>query len=121
MGTIIAGSGGALAYSAASGGKTYAFNTISTTPTANVAPVNPGRQKITFHNPGDVDILVAPMFIQNTGSNVALVPSPSARGGCYLVYANGGTLTLTGECQNAWQALSVSASGKPLTVTDSNT
>lgn len=106
--------------SGASGGFTYALNNISTTP-AVVIGIDAARVSITFHNPGDVDILVAQQYVQNTGSDVLLVPSPSARGGCYLVFANGGTLRVTGECQKAWQAFSVSGSGKPLTIQPSRT
>lgn len=120
MGIISTGPGSPLAFSSASGGKVYAYNNISTVPSV-VAPANTSRQRITFHNPGDVDILIAPSYVINTGSNVALVPAAGARGGCYLVYANGGTLEIAGECQGSWQALSVSDSGKPLTVVDSNT
>ena len=101
--------------SAASGGYTYAINNLSTAP-QNVLGVDPQRVSITVHNPGSVDALFAPLFVQNTGTDVALVPSPSALGGCYRVYANGGTLTLTGECQKGWQALSISGVANPLTV-----
>lgn len=120
MGQVIGVAGGALAYSAAAGKRIYAFNNLDTNP-QEVAPVNPGRQRLVFHNPGDVDILVAPAVVQNTGSDVPLAPSAASRGGAFLVYANGGTLTIEGECQGAWQALAVSSSGKPLTVMDSNT
>lgn len=105
--------------SSAGGGRTYAFNNLTTTP-QQVLGANPQRQSITVHNPGTIDAFIAPAFIQNNGSDVALVPSPSALGGCYRVYANGGTLTITGECQKAYQAFSASATGNPLTITDSN-
>lgn len=119
MTLVTAGPGAALVFASASGGKVYAYNNISTTP-AQVAPANTGRQKITFHNPGDVDIFIAPAYVINTGSQVALTPSTSALGGCWRVYANGGALEINGECQGAWQAFSASGSGKPLTVMDSN-
>lgn len=121
MGIIQAGPGSTLAFSAASGGKVYAFNTLSTTP-QTVAPANPSRQSITFHNPGDVDVFVAPAtaLSLSTGSASALVPTTSALGGCWRIFANGGSLTITGECQTAWQGFSASSTGKPLTVSDSN-
>lgn len=121
MGIISTGPGGTLAFSSASGGKVYAFNTISTAP-QQVAPGNPSRQQITFHNPGDVDIFVAPGTVLNAaGSAVVLVPTTAALGGCFRIFANGGSLTITGECQTAWQAFSASGATKPLTVMDSNT
>ena len=55
-----------------------------------------------------------------SGSQVTLTPSTSTLGGCFRVYANGGQLTLGGECQGQWQAFSASASSNPLTVVDSN-
>jgi hypothetical protein len=121
MGLISTGPGSPLAFSSASGGKVYAWNTLDDTTPVQVAPANTQRQKITFHNPGTVDVIVFPEYVQTTGSNVAATTTVVARGGGWLVYGNGGTLVLEGECQGAWKALSVSGSGNPLTVMDSNT
>lgn len=103
----------------ASGGRTYAFNNLGTSP-QQVVGANPQRQTITVHNPGTVDILFAPSVVLVNGSDVALIPSLAALGGCYRVYANGGTLTITGECQKPWQAFAASGSNNALTITDSN-
>ncbi len=103
-----------------SGGKVYAFNNVSTAP-AQVAPANPQRNTITFHNPGAVDIWIAPALAQTTGSSVALVPSLAALGGCFRLYADGGQQVFTGECQGAWQAFAASGTTNALTVVDSNT
>lgn len=126
MGLISTGPGSPLAFGSASGGKVYGYNNISTTP-RTVAPANTSRQKITFHNPGTVDLYIAPANVQNVlgtsptqPANVALAPTTSALGGCWLVYANGGTLSIEGECQGAWQALAASGTTNPLTVMDSN-
>lgn len=118
---ILGGVGGSQVFASASGGKVYAFNTISTVPQV-VAPANTGRTRITFHNPGDVDIFVGPSTVLNstTGSSVALVPTTAALGGCWRVFANGGSLEISGECQGAWQAFSASGATKPLTVMDTN-
>jgi hypothetical protein len=130
MGLIIGGSGGTLAFSSASGGKVYGYNNISDAAPVVVANENSGRQKITFHNPGTNDILIAPVFVQNVlgtapaqASNVAFTPTTVLMGGCFRVYGNGGTLSITGECQGAWQALGAIGAGanNPLTVMDSNT
>lgn len=129
MGIISTGPGSPLAFSSASGGKVYGYNNINETTGRVVAQPNTGRQSITFHNPGASDIFIAPAFVQNilgtattNPSNVALVPSNAALGGCWRVYGNGGTLVITGECQGAWQALAATAAGvaNPLTVMESN-
>lgn len=120
MGITQTNPGSPLTVAGGSGGKLYANNTISTTPQVVVA-ANPFRQTLIFHNPGDVDIFVAPSVVLNSsGANVALTPSTSALGGCFRLYANGGTLQITGECQGAWQAFSASGATKPLTIMDSN-
>ena len=124
--SIIAGVGASPSVGPTSGGKIYAYNNLTTTPMV-VAQANQSRQSITFHNPGTVDIVVFPSYVQGSGSapttpsNVALTPSTSALGGGFRIYANGGQLTLTGECQGAWQALSVTGTGNPFTVMESNT
>jgi hypothetical protein len=120
MTQIMGGVGAALAFAAASGGKIYAYNNLGVG-AAVVAPANPGRTQITFHNPGIVDIFVAPSVALNAaGSQAALNPTTAALGGCFRVFANGGTLVISGECQGAWQAFSASATNNPLTVMDSN-
>lgn len=120
MSNVVSGVGASRTVSAASGGYVLAFNNLSTTP-EQILPADPQRTRIVAHNPGTVDIFIAPAYVQNTGGDVALVPSPSALGGCFRVYANGGTLELTGEVQKPWQAFSASASANPLTVMPSRT
>jgi hypothetical protein len=105
--------------SSASGGRTYAFNAITTSP-QQVIGANPQRQRITVHNPGTQDVFFFSEVVLVNGSDTALVPSLSALGGCYRVYANGGTLVIEGECQKSWGAFAASGSTNPLTVTDSN-
>ena len=124
-------SGGFPAVGPTSGGKVYAFNNLGTSP-INVAPANTARASITFDNPGTVDIIVFPVLVQALNSvptnlvnasisSVTLSPSTSALGGGYRIYANGGSRTFSGECQGQWQALAVSSTNNPFTVTDSNT
>jgi len=127
MGLISTGPGSPLSFSAASGGKIYGYNNISNVASIVVAQANPGRQKITFHNPGTQDIFIGPSFLQNilgtaptTPANAAFTPTTSLYGGTFRVYANGGTLVVEGECQGAWQALAVSGTTNPLTVMESN-
>lgn len=117
--TTLLSSLGAQVIVAGNGGKFYSSNTINTTP-AQVIAANPSRISITFHNPGDVDIYIAPTQVMVNGSLATLTPSTVAKGGCFLIFANGGTLIITGECQGAFQAFSASSSGKPLTISESN-
>lgn len=127
--SILGGVGASQVFSSASGGKIYGYNNIAEAAAIVVAPANPSRAKITFHNPGANDIFVAPSFVQNVlgtsptnPSNVALALSNAALGGSRRVYGNGGTLEVSGECQGAWQALAITGAGatNPLTVMDSN-
>lgn len=129
MGLIVGTAGGVLAFSSASGGKVYGYNNIAEAGAIVVAPANQSRQKITFHNPGVNDIYIAPSVVQNVlgtaptnPSNVALALTNAALGGARIVYGNGGTLEISGECQGAWQALAKTGAGatNPLTVMDSN-
>lgn len=120
MTSILGGVGASQVFSSASGGKVYAYNTLSTAPVA-VAPANPSRTTITFHNPGSNDIFAAPSTVLNSaGSAVPLVPTTAALGGCFRVFANGGALVIGGECQTAWQAFAATGVNNPLTVMDSN-
>ena len=116
---IVSGVGASPSVGPTSGGWIYAYNKLTTTPEP-VAPINQNRRKITFHNPGTVDVMVAQVVVQTTGSDVPLTPSVGALGGCFRVYGNGGTLVVEGECQKAWQAFAISGGGNPLTVVDSN-
>jgi len=115
MSGIFTGVGSPGTLSSASGGAVSAFNNISTSPIA-VLGNDPARKKITFHNPGTIDIFVAPASITTAAQDVPFVPSVGSPGGCFLVYANGGTLIIEGECQKGWQAFSRTGSSQPLTV-----
>jgi hypothetical protein len=113
--SIISSVGGAAVFSSASGGKVTAVNNLDTTP-AVVIGANTSRRKIVFHNPGTIDVYIAPSV---DFENVA-IDITTNRGGSFLVYANGGTLSIEGECQGAWQAVAASGADNPLTVMDSN-
>ncbi len=123
--TTFAGVGAPGSVGPTSGGKIYAYNNLGTTPQV-VAQANQYRIGITFHNPGTVDVVVFPSVVQGnntaptTPTNSTLTPSTSALGGGFRVFANGGQLTITGECQGAWQALAVSSSNNPFTVMETN-
>lgn len=127
--TIFSGVGAPGTVSSASGGKVYAYNNIDAAGNTVVAPANPSRVSLTFHNPGSNDIFIAPLYVQNTpgfvpttNANTSLSPTNSTLGGTWRVFANGGSLTITGECQGSWQALAVTGAGaaNPLTVMESN-
>lgn len=111
------------ANSSANGGNVYAYNAINSGGFTTVAPANPQRTSITFHNPSDVDIFVFPSvgFTGPTSAQGTLVPTvPSTLGGCFTIFASGGSLTITGECQGEWKAFSRTSNTKSLTVMDSN-
>lgn len=113
--TFSVGSPGAA--QAANGGKVTPFNNIgNVTPVALVA-AGPQRVAITFHNPGANDILVYPT---TNATGAANAPTIAAPGGGFRVFANGGSLTVTGECQQAWSALSFAGVNQSLTVMESN-
>lgn len=126
---IFATPGSASASSSASGGKVYGYNNINETTATVVAQANANRRRIIFHNPGTNDLFVGPSNVQNTlgtaptqPTNKPLVPTNAALGGMFRIYGNGGTLSVEGECQGAWQSLAVTGGGvaNPLTVMDSN-
>lgn len=121
MGIVITGPGSPLSIGGGSGAKIYRYNNFGAT-LGVIVPANPQRQSVTFYNPGAVDAYIAPMVAFTSASApapVALSPSLGALGGCFIVYANGGSLKLTGECQGAWQAFAASG-GNKFTVVDSN-
>jgi len=99
-----------------SGGKVTPFNNISTSPQQVIGP-NSQRANIVFDNPGTVDVFVAPILQAN---GLALTVSTSLLGGTYIIFANGGSRSLSGEVQGGYQAFSRSGSGNFLTVTESN-
>lgn len=118
--SVFSNPGGSRTVSTATGGKIYAYNTITSANNVTVVAANPQRTKITFHNPSDVDILISPTQSFNGSILATLTPTNAAKGGGFTVFAAGGTLTIEGECQQAWQALAASGAGKALTVMDSN-
>jgi len=128
MGTeIFSTPGGAATSTGGNGGKVYGYNNITNASNTVVAQANVNRRSITFHNPGSNDIFVSQTTVQNalgtaptSPADVAFVPTTSLLGGVLRVFANGGSLTITGECQRAWQALASSGTTNPLTVIDSN-
>ncbi len=119
--TIFTTPGYPQANSIANGGKIYKYDDLTTLVT--VAPVNTQRNQIMFHNPGPIDILVGPVLAYVTvaaSAPTTLTPTTTNYGGCFRVFANGGSLTIQGECQGAWQALTSDGSAGKLTVMDSN-
>lgn len=122
MGNIISAPGGAIAIGPTNGGKLLAYNALDAVTGQQVAPTNAFRQRITFHNPGAVDIIVYPQYKVNSGSNVTNSVTVAAPGGGFRIFANGGEKEFSGgEIQGAWYALAVSGSTGTLSVLDSNT
>lgn len=116
MGVVQTGPGSPLSPASANGGKVSGFNTLSSVGATAVLAQNGNRVSITFHNPGGNDVLVFPTVQANGSTNA---PTPAAPGGGFRVFANGGTVVITGECQTPWAAMSFSGTGS-LTVMESN-
>lgn len=118
---IIVGVGASGTISGANGGKTYAFNGITSTSNTLIAPASPSRTQITFVNPGASVTLYVSMVTQLSQSGIAspLSPTVSALGGALPVFP-GAFVVISGECQTAWQALAASGGANPLTVIDTN-
>lgn len=118
---IIVGVGAPGTVGSASGGKTYAFNTITNVSNTQVAPASPARKQITFLNPSSAVTIYISMVSQlsQAGVQSALTPTTGALGGT-IPLLPGGMVTISGECQLAWQALAASGTTNPLTVLDTN-
>lgn len=115
--SIISQVGGAAVFSSASGGKVTGFNNIHNVTPVVVAAANTSRRRLTFHNPGTENIYVYPTV---NAAGAANAPTVAAPGGSFLIFANGGALTVEGEIQGAWAALAAAGTTNPLTVMDSN-
>lgn len=105
--SIISGVGSPSSVGPTSGGSFYGYQSLTGPFLMQVAPANPARRKITFHNPGVTAMFISQTTLQNTGSDVVYDPSDidtGGIGGSFLLDANGGTLVVTGECQKPWQA-----------------
>src|SRR5216684_6795877 len=113
--TIFSGVGASASVGPTSGGKFYAFNAIAAAP-QTVAPANPSRVTITFWNPSNVTIFIAPLVVISLvgGGQQALIPSLAALGGCIPLLSQS-WISITGECQGAFQALAASGSTNALT------
>lgn len=96
-------------------GLTTAVNNIGSGAGSQVLARDSQRNKITFINPGDVDILVYQTVDVN---GVTLAPTFAAPGGGMLVFANGGSVILEGVaiCQTPFGAIARSGSNKSLTI-----
>ena len=119
--TIFSGVGAPQSVAGSNGGKTYAFNSINATLNVVVAPINPTRRRITFVNPSTTVILyvsmttaIDPIF----GTASPLTTTVALLGGSLPIYP-GSYVTIDGDCQCQWQALSASGTANPLTVLDS--
>lgn len=105
-----------------------AFNNISESAPIVVAAANAQRTRITFYNPGQNKLYLAPAKIQNvigtvatTPSDVTLTPSNAALAGCIPIFGEG-FLVIDGACGGAYQCFAATGSGSAnsLTVVESN-
>lgn len=113
MSNVVFGVGSPGSSQTASGGKVYAFNNIGNVTSVALLGISGERRSVTFHNPGSNDVLVYP---QTTATGTVNAPTIANPGGGFRVFGNGGSLTVSGECQQSWSALSFSGTNQPLTV-----
>lgn len=86
------------------------------TGSVQVLPANAQVQKVTFHNPGNVDIFVC----QATDANGNALVAGANPGNWRIV--SGGLLVFTGAgVAGAWLAAAASGAGNPLTIATSQT
>ena len=97
-------------------GLTTAVNGISSATGAQVLAADSQRNKVIFHNPGSVDVLV---YQAKDINNAALAPTFAAPGGGFRVFANGGSAEFDGVafCQTAFGAIAASGTGALTIVT----
>lgn len=119
--SIISLVGGSSTFTGATGGKVYP-NRVTSTVAAAVIPANASRRRLTFHNPGTIDLYVFPVKLMDFNGNLATSykPSPTSLEGSFLVVANGGTLIVEGECQFEWWAFLATDGQGAITIMDSN-
>lgn len=86
------------------------------TASAQVLAADAQRQKVTFHNPGTVDLFVCQATDANGGALTA-----GANPGSWRIYP-GGLMTFTGNgVAGAWLGAAASGSGNPLSIATSQT
>ena len=84
---------------------------------SQAAPADPQRQKITFHNPGAVNIIYVCQAMDENGNALTAGLLP----GNFAIYP-GGTMTFTGNGAGlAWLAAAAAGSNNPLTIASSQT
>jgi hypothetical protein len=121
VGTAFGNPGSPQSIAGANGGKTYAFNNVTSVNNIPVAPANPSRQSITFVNPGTVTIYVSMVSqLSLTGVQSPLTPSLGALGGTIALLAGTFANIIGGEIQLGWQAMAASGTANPFTAIDSN-
>src|SRR5215472_1272540 len=112
---LVAGIGAAQSYGPTNGGKVWVRNNLNQT-AQQVVAANPSRVTLTFANPGQQTVYVAPAT-DAQGNPIAL--ALASLGGSFPVFA-GAYWSVSGECQTPWQAIVASGSSQPLTVMESN-
>jgi len=97
------------------GGNFTPINNLSSAAFVQIIPPNPKRNNITFHNPGANTVIVAPLTVGS--SQGTFKPTTTQLGGTFGV-APLDWVTLTGLCQQGYQAMATVGSSQPFTVLD---
>jgi hypothetical protein len=119
MSGVVSFVGAPQSVSGANGGKIYADNNLANDP-HQIAPANPNRRSIVFHNPGTADVYVT-MAYQMTQNGTAVPNSANIEtiGGAFRILPAGTLSFIGGEIQAAWLGFAA-GDGIPITVMDSN-
>jgi hypothetical protein len=97
------------------GGNFTAINNLSSAGFITVIAPNSKRNNISFHNPGTSTVIVAPLTVGS--SQGLLTPSAIQLGGTFEVIP-ADWVTLSGLCQQGFQAMVTAGSSQPLTIVD---
>jgi|SRR5580700_6270293 hypothetical protein len=100
--------------SGASSGNVSASNAIGTSFTQVIAS-NPNRRRITFHNPGTINLYVGPMVLSSGAPNA---PTLSLLAGVFIVLP-GSDRIVDGACQTAWGAMASTGGANSITISES--
>jgi hypothetical protein len=98
-----------------SGGNFTPINNLSSAGFVQVIAPNPKRNNISFHNPGVSTVIVAPLTVGS--SQGKFTPTAALLGGTFEILP-ADWVTLTGLCQQGFQAMVTAGSSQPLTILD---
>jgi hypothetical protein len=119
MSGVVSFVGAPQSVSGANGGKIYADNNLANNP-HQIAPPNPNRRSIVFHNPGTSDVYVTMVYqMSQNGTQLPNGVNIESVGGAFRIVPAATLVFNGGEIQAAWLGFGP-GDGNPITVMDSN-